>query len=139
MRKIRLAKIIDIITEHSVETQDELLEHLRREGFDVTQATISRDIRELRLVKGNAGSDFLHDGYRVVYTKENETADAFIEKMMHELGPDYSIRAVTGDSLIPLSALHAGVLRMTARELFEEIEAVNEEIAEFLSRLADQK
>lgn len=54
MRKNRLEKIVEIITEHDVETQDELLEYLRAEGFDVTQATVSRDIRELKLIKGNS-------------------------------------------------------------------------------------
>lgn len=54
MRKNRLAKIIEIISDHDVETQDELLEYLRSEGFDVTQATVSRDIRELKLIKGNS-------------------------------------------------------------------------------------
>ena len=51
MKKNRLEKVIEIITEHEIETQDELIEYLRREGFDVTQATVSRDIRELKLTK----------------------------------------------------------------------------------------
>jgi transcriptional regulator of arginine metabolism len=51
MRKNRLAKIVDIITEHDVETQDELLELLLERGYKVTQATVSRDVKELRLLK----------------------------------------------------------------------------------------
>ena len=51
MKKKRLDKIIDIITEHEVDTQDELIAYLRAEGFTVTQATVSRDIRELQLTK----------------------------------------------------------------------------------------
>ena len=51
MKKKRLDKIVEIITAYEVETQDDLIEHLRREGFDVTQATVSRDIRELKLTK----------------------------------------------------------------------------------------
>jgi len=47
----RHAKILDIIEKHEIETQDELAEKLRELGMDVTQATISRDIKELRLVK----------------------------------------------------------------------------------------
>ncbi len=54
MRKNRLEKIVDIITEYDVETQDELLAYLRGAGFDVTQATVSRDIRELKLIKGTS-------------------------------------------------------------------------------------
>ncbi|MBQ9781282.1 MAG: arginine repressor [Clostridia bacterium] len=55
MKKKRLDKIIDIITSNEVETQDELIAHLRDEGFEVTQATVSRDIRELKLTKVMTG------------------------------------------------------------------------------------
>lgn len=47
----RLIKIREIIANFDIETQDELVEHLRNGGFNVTQATISRDIKELHLVK----------------------------------------------------------------------------------------
>jgi transcriptional regulator of arginine metabolism len=51
MKYNRHAKILDIIENYEIETQDELAEKLRESGMDVTQATISRDIKELRLVK----------------------------------------------------------------------------------------
>ena len=51
MKTRRHAKILELINEHSVDTQEELLRLLREDGFDVTQATVSRDIKELRLVK----------------------------------------------------------------------------------------
>ena len=51
MKYNRHAKILDIIDKYEIETQDELAEKLRELGMDVTQATISRDIKELRLVK----------------------------------------------------------------------------------------
>jgi transcriptional regulator of arginine metabolism len=51
MKYNRHAKILDIIETYEIETQDELAERLREIGMDVTQATISRDIKELRLVK----------------------------------------------------------------------------------------
>lgn len=51
MKTRRHAKILELIKEHDIDTQDELLRHLRESGFDVTQATVSRDIKELRLVK----------------------------------------------------------------------------------------
>ncbi|NGQ94698.1 transcriptional regulator ArgR [Brevibacillus sp. SYP-B805] len=47
----RHIRIRDIIANHEVETQDELVERLREAGFNVTQATVSRDIKELHLVK----------------------------------------------------------------------------------------
>lgn len=51
MKKRRKAKILEIINNFEIETQEELQSKLRDAGFEVTQATISRDIRELRLVK----------------------------------------------------------------------------------------
>jgi transcriptional regulator of arginine metabolism len=52
MRLSRQNKILEIIKTNEVETQDQLLELLKQAGYNVTQATISRDIRELQLVKG---------------------------------------------------------------------------------------
>jgi transcriptional regulator of arginine metabolism len=54
MKNKRQEKILEIIEKYNVETQDDLIKHLRREGFEVTQATVSRDIRELKLAKGTS-------------------------------------------------------------------------------------
>ena len=51
MKLSRQTKIVEIIRKYNVETQEELVEHLQNAGFIVTQATISRDIKELRLTK----------------------------------------------------------------------------------------
>lgn len=51
MKIARHAKIIDLINRYDIETQEELAEWLNQEGFAVTQATVSRDIRELKLTK----------------------------------------------------------------------------------------
>ena len=51
MKNQRQAKIMEIITNRNVETQEQLLEQLKQAGFHSTQATISRDIKELRIVK----------------------------------------------------------------------------------------
>ena len=91
------------------------------------------------LVKDGAGSDFMHDGYRVVYTKQDQTADTYIEQMMHTLGPNYSIRMVTDDRLLQFSAVHSGILRMTAKEFEDEITAVSNEIREFVRKLSENK
>ncbi len=52
MRLSRQNKILEIIKTNEVETQDQLLQLLRDAGYNVTQATVSRDIRELQLIKG---------------------------------------------------------------------------------------
>ena len=49
MKSTRHAKILELIKEHEIETQEELSEYLRKAGYQVTQATVSRDIRELKL------------------------------------------------------------------------------------------
>lgn len=91
------------------------------------------------LVKDGEGSEFMHDGYKVVYTKANQTADAYIEKIMHELGPDYSIRMVTNDKLLQFSAVCSGISRMTAKEFLEELTRIGNEITEFVRKLSEIK
>lgn len=51
MKTKRQAKILELIRKNEIETQEELSSHLQREGYQVTQATVSRDIRELKLTK----------------------------------------------------------------------------------------
>ena len=51
MKTARHAKIIEIINKNNIETQEELAKALNEAGFNVTQATVSRDIRELKLMK----------------------------------------------------------------------------------------
>ena len=69
MKKRRQAKILELISSNDIETQEELQELLLKYGFDVTQATISRDIKELRLVK-----DLSSKG-RYVYSTGNKRND----------------------------------------------------------------
>jgi len=56
MKTRRHAKILELIGEQEIDTQEELLRWLHAEGYDVTQATISRDIKELRLIKSLSNS-----------------------------------------------------------------------------------
>ena len=91
------------------------------------------------LVKGGRGSDFERGDYRVVYTKQDQTADAYIEKMMFELGPNYNIRVVTGDRLLQYSAIHSGIMRMTAKEFEAEVISVGNDIREFAEKLSQQR
>ena len=83
-------------------------------------------------VKGGKGERFDYHGVRVVYTKENETGDAWIERFLHEIGKNEQVRIVTSDSLIQVSALRSGVLRQSAREFGEEIDRIYGDIEQFL-------
>ena len=69
MKKTRQSKIIELISTHDIETQDELISRLGEYGYSVTQATISRDIRELKLTKVSTG----HGGYRYMLPPQSET------------------------------------------------------------------
>ena len=84
-------------------------------------------------VKGNAGEKSDYNGIHLVFTKENETGDMYIEKLVEEVGKNYSVKVVTSDNLIQVSALRAGVLRMPAREFIKEIERVNDQIKEIIA------
>ena len=64
----------------------------------------------------------------MVYTKENETGDAYIEALVAQIGRNYSVRVATSDGLVQLSSLRSGVLRMSARELQEELALTQEEM-----------
>ncbi|MEE0944393.1 MAG: translation factor GTPase family protein [Clostridia bacterium] len=71
-------------------------------------------------------------GISVVYTKEAETADAYIEKTTKQLIKNYRVRVATSDNLEQMIIFGHGAHRVTARELMEEIEASEEEIREFI-------
>ena len=76
MKTERHTRIIDLISKHEIETQEELADYLEKEGFHVTQATISRDIRELKLTKvpgrGNRSK------YALVYEGMNATNEKYL-------------------------------------------------------------
>lgn len=129
-----LHKIADFSLEKAREMLMDILSNYV--AFTKTELTL---VFDAYLVKDGTGSDFTHDGYRVVYTKEDQTADAYIEKMMHELGPNYSIQVVTGDRLVQFSAVHSGILRMTAKEFEDEVTAIGNEITEFIRKLAQNQ
>lgn len=109
MKAIRQNKIKEIIENRDIETQDELLAELSKEGFSVTQATISRDIREMKLTKVSG------DGGRQRYVLiQNEDTD--VMQKYHQvlsagiLNMDYAenlivIRTVSGMAMAVAAAL----------------------------------
>ena len=79
-------------------------------------------------VKGGQGAQSDYHGMHVVFTRQDETGDAFIERLVEDIGPSYAVRVATSDALIQLSALRKGVLRVSAAELWREVEAVGRQI-----------
>lgn len=82
MKNARQAEILQIIRSTEVETQEQLLAELKSRGFTATQATISRDIKELRLVKELTG----RGGYRYALTerKDSSGSDARLRNIFKE-------------------------------------------------------
>lgn len=74
MKKTRHQKILELINERPINTQDELLDELKKSGFDVTQSTISRDMRGMRIVKALDG-----DGnYRYTSTESYGAGESMV-------------------------------------------------------------
>ena len=86
-------------------------------------------------VKGNPGSVEKKNNIYVVYTKEAETADAYIEKATYDLGKDHRVRVATSDGLEQLIILGHGALRLSARAFKAEIEQAQGEISSLVAKL----
>ena len=76
MKVYRHAKIVELVSKFDIETQEELADRLRAEGFQITQATISRDIRDLKLTK--VQTDTGRQKYVVMKATENVLRDKYI-------------------------------------------------------------
>ena len=79
-------------------------------------------------VPGNIGEVLKYHNIYVVYTKEAETADQYIEKTVQEIGKKYQVRVATSDALEQMIILGQGAQRIAAKEFLAEIEQVNQEI-----------
>ena len=88
MKNRRQRRILEIVSNETIGTQKELAERLQQEGFETTQATISRDIKELLLVKVNIGGD----RYKYVIAQETPVTDAKLRMVLREfiIRYDYS-------------------------------------------------
>ena len=79
MKTTRQTKILELIKKNDIETQEELLAYLLKDGFAVTQATVSRDIREMKLTK------LATSGGKQKYVALNDTSDDMSEKYVRVL------------------------------------------------------
>ena len=80
--------------------------------------------------KGNPGEKSRFHNIQVVYTREGETADAYIEALADQIGGNYAVRVASSDGLVQLSSFRSGVLRMSARELKLEVEQTRQNMQE---------
>ena len=120
--------------EHLAETAKNDLEAARRHLCDALASYAG--FKKCRVVavfdghkvKGNPGEKSSYHTIQVVYTEEGQTADAYIESLADQIGKNYSVRVATSDGLVQLGSLRSGVLRMSARELREEIALAEKEM-----------
>ena len=111
MKIRRQEKILELINRYEIETQDELAGYLREEGCEVTQATISRDIRELKLMKVSTGGG--HQKYAVIESGQEKLVERYLRVLrdgfveMDKAGNLVVIRTVSGMAMAVAAALDA--------------------------------
>lgn len=89
-------------------------------------------------VKGNPGSVEQFHNISVVYTKEAETADMYIEKTTKEIARKKRVRVATSDGMEQIIILGHGATRISARAFQEEVKRVNDRIAEEVERRTEK-
>ena len=110
--------------------RSQLIDRLRNyQGFRQCPVIVVFDAYK---VKGNPGSIERFGDFSVVYTKEAETADMYIERVTHELGKKHRVRVATSDGLEQIIILGHGALRISADSFRQEVQQVETAIREFL-------
>ena len=90
-------------------------------------------------VKGNQGEVQKYHNIYVVYTKEAEIADQYIEKTTHEIGRKYKVTVATSDALEQVIVMGQGAYRISARDFYEEVERTEKQIREINERERGEK
>ncbi len=122
------------LSENDIEAARNRLAHLlaNYSAFTGAESTLVFDGYR---VPGNRGEQYDMDGVHVVFTKERETGDLFIERMIQGLDKNTEARVVTSDGIIQLSALRKGVLRMSSAEFEREMDETDNTISDLLNRV----
>lgn len=148
MKRQRHEVVVDLIKKYDIETQEELAAYLKAEGFEVTQATVSRDIRELKLSKIATGSG--KQKYIILKNDDSYLGDKFIRVLkdgfvsMDNAQNILVIKTVQGMAMAVAAALDAmkfpeilGCIAgddtiMAAVKTVDETEALMDKISEIL-------
>lgn len=148
MKKTRQNRIKELILSEDIETQEELAERLKSDGYQVTQATVSRDIRELKLSKVSNGNG--KQKYAVLMHEDTYLADKYIRVLkdgfvsMDQAQNILVVRTVAGMAMAVAAAIDAMKLKeivgsiagddtiMIAVRTTEETKSVMKKIADIL-------
>ena len=113
--------------------RDQLVDILcNYQGFTQQEVIVVFDAYK---VKGGVGSHQKIRNIYVVYTREAETADMYIEKVTHEIAKKHRVRVVTSDGLEQLIILGHGAVRTSSREFVEEIEYVEDAVLQAIRNI----
>ena len=150
MKKQRQKAVTELIEKYDIETQEELAAYLRKAGFNVTQATVSRDIRELKLTKISTGSG--RQKYIVIKNDDTRLGDKYIRVLrdgfvsMNKAQNILVIKTVQGMAMAVAAAVDAMKLSaivgciagddtiMAAIKSADEVDIVMEKIDGILNR-----
>ena len=109
MKYSRHAKILELIDKYQIETQEELAEKLKEHGMDVTQATVSRDIKELRLVKTMVDSE--HYKYSSISQGDNNISNKLLTVLTESfVSCDYASNIVVVKTLPGMAQASASAM-----------------------------
>lgn len=86
-------------------------------------------------VAGNKGEKYSYNNIKIVYTKERELGDNYIEKLISDIGKNENVRVVTSDNLIRLSAVRFGVAKVSSTDFEKEINATEKRIDGYLAQI----
>jgi predicted RNA-binding protein with PIN domain len=84
--------------------------------------------------QGNTGTKQKYSNIHIIYTKEAQTADRFIETRVYNMGKTCDITVVTSDQAVQMAALGDGAKRLSSREFYEELQRISKEISEKLEK-----
>ncbi|MFZ5986695.1 MAG: NYN domain-containing protein [Bacillota bacterium] len=120
--------IFDLEKETLEDCRDKLLNILSNyQGYKKVEIIV---VFDAHLVKGGQKKKENFDNLKIIYTKENQTADIYIERFVYEFARDNVIRVVTSDYLEQRIVLSSGGIRMAPRELKQDIEAARKSMKE---------
>jgi len=128
-----LKELAKVSLEAATTTLEEILENYAH--FRDCNVTIVFDAYKVKQGKGSKNSS---DLVNVVFTKEGESADFYIEKLIKEIGKNYRVKLATSDGMIQLAALRAGVMRMSSAELKAEVDLADCDIRTILQKYKPQ-
>lgn len=123
--------VFDVAGEPLEDCRDRLANMLSNyQGFKKLDIIL---VFDAHLQKGSQEKEINFDNIKIIYTKENETADNYIEKFVYRLGNIHTIRVVTSDYLEQTMVLSSGGIRMSPRELREELDTAGRSVSPLLN------